>query len=257
MKKRQIEKATKHLSLVEGLGKLLLLLSFFLPLTSIAQDEPEYRMEIGGGLGMMAYQGDFNGSLLKEMQPMVAVVTKYKINPRMAWSAQLGFGKLKGSSKDVDTWYPVLHENPIEFSTSMTSFDVRYEYNFWPFGTGKEYLGARPLTPFFALGAGLLFTGKPSIKGSPMAETVAEPESVVAIQMPIGVGVKYKLGDRLNLTAEWMMHFSGSDKLDGMKDPYGIKSSGPFKNTDCYSTLQLSLTYDLWTKCKTCHNDRD
>ena len=75
--------------------------------------------------------------------------------------------------------------------------------------------------------------------------------------MPIGVGVKYKLGDRLNLTAEWMMHFSGSDKLDGMKDPYGIKSSGPFKNTDCYSTLQLSLTYDLWTKCKTCHNDRD
>jgi hypothetical protein len=53
------------------------------------------------------------------------------------------------------------------------------------------------------------------------------------------------------------MHFSLSDKLDGVKDPYGIKSSGAFKNTDCYSTLQVSVTYDLWAKCKTCHNDKD
>ena len=54
-----------------------------------------------------------------------------------------------------------------------------------------------------------------------------------------------------------MVHFTLSDMLDGMKDPYGIKSSGLFKNTDCYSMLNLSLTYDLWAKCKVCHNDRD
>ena len=55
----------------------------------------------------------------------------------------------------------------------------------------------------------------------------------------------------------WMMHFTGSDSLDDVSDPYGIKSSGLFKNTDCYSTLQLTLTYDIWAKCKTCNNDRD
>jgi hypothetical protein len=54
-----------------------------------------------------------------------------------------------------------------------------------------------------------------------------------------------------------MMHFTTSDRLDGVKDPYGIESSGLFKNTDCYSTLQVTLTYDLWAKCKTCNNDRD
>jgi hypothetical protein len=53
------------------------------------------------------------------------------------------------------------------------------------------------------------------------------------------------------------MHFTGSDRLDGVSDPYGIKSSGLFKNTDCYSHLRLSVSYDLWAKCKTCHNDRD
>ena len=30
-----------------------------------------------------------------------------------------------------------------------------------------------------------------------------------------------------------------------------------FKNTDCYSMLQLTLTYILMPKCRTCHNDDD
>lgn len=208
-----------------------------------AQDEPEYRMEIGGGAGVMTYQGDFNGNLLKGMQPMGALTAKYRMNPRMAWAANVGVGKLKGSSANVETWYPDLRDNPIEFSTTMTYFDLRYEYNFWAYGTGQEYHGARLFTPFITLGAGLAFA-KPN-------------ESVTAFQLPIGLGVKYKLANRLNLTAEWMMHFSGSDRLDGIKDPYGIESSGMFKNTDCYSTLQLTLTYDFWAKCKTCNNDRD
>lgn len=208
-----------------------------------AQDEPEYRMEIGGGAGVMTYQGDFNGNLLKGMQPMGALTAKYRMNPRMAWAANVGIGKLKGSSANVETWYPDLRDNPIEFSTTMTYFDLRYEYNFWAYGTGQEYHGARPFTPFITLGAGLAFA-KPN-------------ESVTAFQLPIGLGVKYKLANRLNLTAEWMMHFSGNDRLDGIKDPYGIESSGMFKNTDCYSTLQLTLTYDFWAKCKTCNNDRD
>ena len=42
-----------------------LLLSVF---TARAQEDPEYRMEIGGGIGLVAYQGDFNSSLTKNMQ---------------------------------------------------------------------------------------------------------------------------------------------------------------------------------------------
>ena len=46
-----------------------------------AQDEPEYRLELGAGAALAAYQGDFNGSLLKSMKPMGGVVAKYKPNP--------------------------------------------------------------------------------------------------------------------------------------------------------------------------------
>jgi len=223
---------------------VLIILGLWLTLTGLhAQDEPEYRMALGGGAGLVAYEGDFNGHLLKGLQPMGALTAKYRLNPRMTWAANLGIGRLKGSSANADTWYPSLASSGLTFSTMLTYVDLRYEYNFWAFGTGREYLGARPFTPFIALGGGLAF---------------AHPhKSVVAFQMPIGLGVKYKLADRLNLSAEWMMHFSGSDQLDGIADPYGIKSSGLFKNTDCFSTLQVTLTYDVWAKCKTCNNDRD
>ena len=161
----------------------------------------------------------------------------------MAWAANLGATKLKGSSQNVTSWYPDLIENPIEFSSTLVYLDLRYEYNFWAFGTGREYHGARPLSPFITLGAGLAYA--------------KADKSVVALQLPIGLGIKYKLKDRLNLSLEWLVHFSGSDKLDGTVDPYGIKSAGLFKNTDGYGTLQVTLTYDFWEKCKTCNNDRD
>ena len=223
---------------------LLALLTYQLSLaTSHAQEEPEYRMEIGAGAGLAIYYGDFNGKLFRSLQPMGALHAKYKMNPRMAWAANLGATKLKGSSQNVTSGYPDLIENPIEFSSTLVYLDLRYEYNFWAFGTGREYHGARPLSPFITLGAGLAYA--------------KADKSVVALQLPIGLGIKYKLKDRLNLSLEWLVHFSGSDKLDGTVDPYGIKSAGLFKNTDGYGTLQVTLTYDFWEKCKTCNNDRD
>ena len=213
-------------------------------MTVRAQDEPEYRLELGAGAGLATYVGDLNDNLLKSMQPLGEIVVKYKANPRMAWSASLGFGQLKGSSAGDKTWYPD-NDETLEFKSSLTDFTVRFEYNFWPFGNGQEYRGTKPITPFVTMGLGLSFA-KPQDKAT-----------ATGLQWPVGVGVKYKLDKRWNLAAEWVMHFTGSDQLDGVADPYGIPSNGLFKNTDCYSTLAVTVTYDLWAKCKTCHNDRD
>ncbi|MBP3776896.1 MAG: porin family protein [Prevotella sp.] len=217
----------------------ILLLIATVPLS--AQDDPEYRAEIGGGIGVVSYVGDFNGNLFKNMQPMFTLLGRYKFNPRMALALNVSYGKIKGSSKNAETYYP-LSEN-VDFNHGLLDAGLRYEYNFWPFGTGREYRGAQKLTPYIYIGLGATF---------------AKPDKTeVALNFPIGAGVKYKVGERWNLALEWTMHFTTSDLLDGVKDPYGIKSSGLFKNTDGYSHLRLSLTYDIWAKCKTCHNDRE
>ena len=197
----------------------LTVLMLFVSLCAQAQDEPEYKAEIGVGGALVAYQGDFNGSLTKNMQPMGALVAKYRSNPRSAWALNIGFGKLKGSSENTATWYPATSDTTITFNNSLVDVGLRYEYNFWPYGTGREYRGAKPLVPFIALGLGAGFVK-------------TDEKNIVATNMPIGFGVKYKMAERVNLTLEWMMHFTLSDELDGVKDPYGIKSNGLFKNTD-------------------------
>ena len=205
-----------------------------------AQDEPEYRLELGAGVGTIAYQGDFNGSLVKGMQPWGTLVARYHLNPRMALALNIGTGKIKGSSENADTWYPI---EKYEFNHQLTEADIRYEYNFWAYGTGQEYRGARRVVPFIALGLGLTHYGG--------------EHSGITMNLPLGAGVKWKAAKRLNVVFEWAIRFTMSDNLDGRKDVYGIESNGLFKNTDCYSILQLGVTYDLWAKCKTCNNDRD
>lgn len=225
--------------------RLFLIVYALMAIFSIAvgQDDPEYKAEIGAGAGLVAYQGDFGGNLTSKMQPLWGVVGKYRFNPRMSLSLNIVSGTLKGSSKNTNTWYPELNDTTIDFSTSIVDAGVRFEYNFWPFGTGREYRGARVITPYIVIGLGATYA-KPQTGG------------LVTFNLPLGIGVKYKLATRLNLSLEGLVHFTQSDKLDGVEDPYGIKRSGLFKNTDCYTTFQLSLTYDIMAKCKTCHNDR-
>ena len=191
----------------QGVRALLLIVAC-LPLAAVAQEDDEYRMEIGAGAGAVSYVGDF--------------------------------GKIKGSSDGADTWYPI---EPYSFSHQLTEATLRYEYNFWAYGTGRDYRGARRVVPFVAAGLGMVHH--------------SGENSGVTLSLPLGAGIKWKVAPRLNLTAEWAMRFTPSDYLDGRSDVYGIKSSGLFKNSDCYSVFQISVTYDLWVRCKTCNNDRD
>lgn len=227
--------------LSEGIVWILLLL--VMPLTANAQEDDMYKMEIGAGVGMVSYEGDFNGSVTKNMQPGASLLLRRVFNPYMDVRLNLMYGKLKGDSNGAETYYPDYQQSPYSFSNTLIDLSMTYEYNFWPYGTGRDYRGAKRLTPFVFLGIGGTYVK-------------TEQKSVFTGNLPIGLGVKYKLAKRVNLAIEWAMHFSLSDELDGVKDPYMIKSSGLFKNTDCYSALQLTLTYSFMQKCKTCNSDK-
>lgn len=223
----------------KGLVTLLMLCA---TLTASAQQDDEYLMEIGGGVGMVSYQGDFNGKITSGMQPAGAIVWRRLLNPYMGFRVTGMMGKLKGDATRVETYYPDETTRAYSFDRSLTDISVTYEYNFWPYGTGRDYRGAKRITPFVFGGIGATY-----VSGG--------EKKVFTANVPIGLGIKYKLKERLNVGLEWSMHFSLSDELDGMADPYGIKSSGAFKNTDCYSGLMLTLTYSFKSKCRTCNND--
>ena len=205
-----------------------------------AQIDDEYRMEVGVGTGLVGYLGDYNSNITKCLQPSGAIVLRRNFNPYMGLKLTGTVGKLKASYKDENTYYPENAE--YSFSRSMVDVSVAYEYNFWPYGTGFDYRGAQRFTPYLYIGLGGTYV-------------TGNSNNTFAMNIPLGLGVKYKVAERLNLGLEWGIHFALSDKLDDVVDPYSIKSSGAFKNKDAFTTLQLSLTYSFAAKCRTCNKD--
>ena len=120
----------------QGVGLALLLVMLVVPAS--AQEDDMYKMEIGAGLGLVNYEGDFNGSITSNMQPGASIVLRRVFNPYMGLKLNLMYGKLKGSSKDVETYYPDFQQTQYDFSNTLMDLSLTYEYNFWPYGTGKN-----------------------------------------------------------------------------------------------------------------------
>jgi hypothetical protein len=212
-----------------------------------AQDDPEYRMELGGAIGTSFYLGDVNKTWYGHAGMAGAVVGRYLLNPHMAIKGMLSYGSIAGKSRNMKQFYPDDPESGAaspearvyNFNSSVTDFSVTYEYNFWGYSRYSSYQDYKRLTPYIQLGLGV---------------TYGQAGKSFTANFPIGVGVKYKLRERLNIGLDWSMHFSLSDKLDGLTRPYGIATSG-FKNKDHYSFTMIYLTYDLFPKCVNCNKD--
>jgi len=83
-----------------------------------------------------------------------------------------------------------------------------------------------------------------------------------AANFPVGLGVRYKMSDRVNVGLEWTMRFSTSDRLDvtsadgtTLEDPFTIKGKG-IKNKDSYSFTMLYVTFDVFKRPCNCNDER-
>ncbi len=221
---------------------LICLLALVCSLHAAAQnDETVYRLELGGGVGMGLNLTDVDGKI----GLAAAAVARFPLNPRMAVKAQFSYSQIKGATDGIKNFYPIDPSQPgsdrlhYEVSDGIYDLSALYELHFLPYGYVRDYKGYFRIVPYLQMGFGL---------------TYGPAGKAFSANIPLGFGVKYKVAPRLNLGLDWLMHFSLSDKLDGLDAPLGIKSSG-FRNKDHYSTLTLTLTYDLNPRCPTCNRD--
>lgn len=230
----------------KGLIRSLFVGTMMLHLAStVRADNLEYRYEVGVMVGGSSYYGDANySSLMKNMNIMGGIVGRYNINPRLAVKANLAVARISGSTADFDNRFP---GGDVDFSRTLYDLGAQFECHFFAYGDGSGYKRTHRLAPYIFAGAGMTFAPEPA-------------ENVFTMNLPVGLGVKYKIAPRINLGCELSFRFTLSDDLDVTKetapvlsDPYGIKSSG-FKNKDSYSFLSISVTYDLSPKYRKCNN---
>ena len=221
-----------------GISVALALLASFLPTKTMAQED--YRFDIGAGLGMTGYLGDANtANLWSEPGWDFEALFRYIANPRWAFKTNFYAGNLRGDSSKMTNVFP--GGETFSFSTTFYELGEMVEFNFFNYGMGETYRKLKRISPYIAAGIGMTVW---SIDGKTGA----------AFNIPLGVGLKYKLSQRWNIGFEFLMKKTFSDRLDGeqLKDPYGIKSSF-MKNTDWYSTMSLTISYEFSKRCAVCN----
>ena len=221
-----------------GISVALALLATFLPTKTMAQED--YRFDIGAGLGMTGYLGDANtANLWSEPGWDFEALFRYIANPRWAFKTNFYAGNLRGDSSKMTNVFP--GGETFSFSTTFYELGEMVEFNFFNYGMGETYRKLKRISPYIAAGIGMTVW---SIDGKTGA----------AFNIPLGVGLKYKLSQRWNIGFEFLMKKTFSDRLDveQLKDPYGIKSSF-MKNTDWYSTMSLTISYEFSKRCAVCN----
>ncbi len=206
----------------------------------------EYKFEIGGMAGGAFYMGDANKNApFKGLNPAFGGVFRYNANFRWAIKADLMWGRVSGSTEGSDNVFP----NNAQASFDRNLFDLggQVEFNFFPYSDKYVYLNTKRFSPYVFVGLGA---------------TVApgNGNTFAGINIPLGVGVKYKIKNRINLGCEFSVRklfgddFDVTDDSNSMlEDPYQISSSW-LKNKDWYSFLLLSVTWDFGPRSKPCNN---
>lgn len=219
---------------------LLILTALMLSFNKMHSQESPYKFDVGGSIGMSGYLGDANNSSILKHPGFTADFNgRYIANARYGLRALLGVTTLSGNTADMDNVSPGFVD--YKFSSTVFDLSIRGEFNFFAYGIGETFKRLRRYSPYITLGVGVCMS-------SCGGQTFAAPT------LPIGVGVKYKLRDRLNLTAEFSMTKAFSDKIDGayLNDLTGIRTDF-FKNTDWFSRLTIGISYEFGERCETCH----
>jgi opacity protein-like surface antigen len=225
-------------------SKLVLLFLLFICSTAVAQ---EYKYELGGMAGMSMYMGDANqNSFFKEWNPSVGVIFRKNLNFRWALKTDLLYGKVSGDTKNNNNVFP--DQARASFSRSFFELGGQMEFNFLPYSDKFAYLNTSKVSPYIFTGLGLTLAP-------------GENQTFFNLNLPIGVGVKYKLRNKINIGIEYSVHRLFGDGFDtpdkngfNLNNPYQV-NNGLFKNKDWYNTLLLSITFEFGLRDGRCIGD--
>lgn len=190
----------------------------------------EYLFEVGVKGGINYYLGDVSAKPFNQIGGTYGIVARYNHNLRTAIKLTVDRNSIHSSSLKESNVFP---GSPYKFNRSFMDAGLHFEYNFFSYSDVFEHMESRRFAPYVSAGIGIAYAPKTNGMSKVFAPTI-----------PLGIGIKYKIKNRINIGLEYSMVWCSDDNLDGLKDPYGIKSSW-IKNKDWYSTTQFFITFDF------------
>jgi hypothetical protein len=207
---------------------LLLVLLFLSPFLIKSQE----KTDIGAIAGSSYYLGDYNPSTqFKMLQPAFGLIYRRNLNRLYSLRFAVTTGKVKGSHNQADFFLPNLPANP-SFSQRFYLAEGNVEIGFIPFGT--KYEDIHKFTPYVILGAGATYVS-----------------NAIAFQIPMGIGIKYTPYNRWTIGAEWKLHKTFTDNIDGYITP-SDNNRFTIHNYDWFGIAGFFVTFRLVKKGAIC-----
>lgn len=235
----------------------IVVFSFFAVHDASAQRWKLRRYEVGLGVGAMQIFGDIGGTADKnnwfgikdikidETNLTFSGVVRYKINPFFSAKTNFNYGRGQGTDEGSR------NDRGRSYKVNLFEFSATGEYFFLP--EDRKYRSSamysrRGMLNNYNTFSSYLFVGiGVAATYSRHGEAVILPSDEyrsgrnLAPVIPLGIGVKYVIDDRMLINADFGYRYALSDYIDGYKQTWNSKSN------DIYYFLNISVNYRLKT----------
>ncbi len=210
----------------------LLILLFITAIAAVANAQRyEYvqKGEFGITFGAAHYFGDINTrAAINRPKPALGAFFRKQFGNYVglrisAHYAQLGYS-------DTYSKNDYQKSRNLSFNSNIWEVAVQGDFNFFKFIPGDPYY---QFTPYITIGAGVFtydpyafLSGKKEFlrplgtEGQEIGYNGRKPYSTLAVCFPLGVGIKYNISDRMNLSFEVTHRFTMTDYLDDVSTTY-------------------------------------
>ena len=241
---------------------LLVFITVLLTVSGFAQKTAD----IGIWGGTSTYWGDIEKAFpLQTFNFNFGAFFRYNFNARVALRTQFLTGSFAANG--------VVENGDWEFSKNAQDLSAMIEINYLKYILGEK---KTPFTPYIMGGIGVMYfpyrfdTNDLTLLGTInpyhplLLAGAAVEESVIALAIPFGFGIKFSLGERLGIGAEYQIRKLFNDKLDNMDDPLSfskandegvietIKYTDFWHKNDWPGYLGVFITYKIFMETKAC-----
>ena len=211
------------------------------------------KFQFGAGAGAFIYQGDLAPSSLgsyKTIKPVINLFAAKFFSSSLSLRANLAFGGLKGDdAKYSNPGYR--QQRNFNFRTPVAEITGIAEWNL----LGRNYIN-KGFSPYLFGGVGYSFLkikrdwanlniayfSAESAMMTGLSEDVQHSLHKGLLVLPVGIGARYYLSDKIGISAETSYRLSSTDYLDGFS-----QSANPSKRDQYYSHT-IGVVYRLGKK---------
>jgi len=171
----------------------------------------------------------------------VGILYKWNRSPRHSWRASFTYGNI--SSNDADSEMPSRKQRGFEIENNIKELSAGLEFNFFDFNLHESgFL----ITPYVYSGLSYAWFNELYIDTDGVGKEDGNNKSIA---IPMTVGIKTRIAEKLILGVEAGARYTFSDNLDGSNpDNQQRMHFGNLDSNDWYVFTGLTLTYTFGNK---------